>query len=157
MSFLDEIMEEREYFAEIEEYKTELNTLEERLNELKDRAEQLNENDKAHMDFGNRSMGETFDEALKRMKTAKWAFGLTNKLKSPEDRKKHRRNILIVMNQLRALINRLTKQLTQEVPSEPQGRQGQSGEGRYGNRERSSGRMPDRTAGMGQQQPSMAT
>lgn len=147
MSFIDQILEEREFKNDIEALEEEFKGMEQEFNELKERAEKLNED---AMDFGDKTdIGEIFDEAQKRMKTAKWAFGLTNKLKSPEDRKKHRRNIITVMNKLRALINRLIKQLTVEVRDDSGGRVRQNrGEGQYG---------PQNPARMGRRRPAMAT
>lgn len=132
MSFLDQIIEDREYQTEMQGYEEELVRLEEELNNLYEKAQALKED---ATDFPeSMSVGEIFDEAQKRMKTAKWAFGLTNKLKNPEDRKKHRRNIIIVMNKLRALINKLIQKLTVEVPAERTGSASSSrpGEGRMG-------------------------
>lgn len=115
MSFIDQIMEERQFKAEMQEYEAEFVQLEEQFEELREKAQRLIE---GAVDFpDSMSVGEVFDEAQKRMKTARWAFGLVNKLKNPDDRKKHRKNIIIVMNQLRALINRLIKQLTVEEPA----------------------------------------
>lgn len=113
MSFIDQILEEKEYQQELDSLFEEMTELEETLNSLEEKAKLLKED---AMDFPNAtSVGEVFDEAQERLKTAKWAFGLTNKLKNPEDRKKHRRNIIIVMNKLRALVNRLIKRLTVET------------------------------------------
>lgn len=145
MSFLDKIMEEREYALELKQYATELVEMEDQLIKLQAKAKQLKE---GAVDFpDSMSIGEIFDEAQKRMKTAKWAFGLTNKLKNPEDRKKHRRNIIIVMNKLRALIGKLINKLTVEVPDEqeqrrnprspqPQNRNPRNPMGREGSMER---------------------
>lgn len=119
MSFIDQILEERKIDEDIEAMYEEFVQLTEQMDKIVQLNEQLAKNNRINegaMDFGNRTdPGEIFDEAMKRFKTAKWAFGLTNKLRKPEDKKKHRRNIMIVMNQLRALINRLIKQLTVEV------------------------------------------
>ena len=113
MSFLEQILEDREYNNDIAQLQEELTEIEQTLDQLKEKANKLNED---AMDFPNQSsVGEIFDEAMKRLKTAKWAFGLTNKLKNPEDKKKHRRNIIIVMNKLRALVNKLVKELTVEA------------------------------------------
>jgi len=113
MSFIDQILEEKEYHQELDSLYEEMVELEKTLGNLKEKAKLLKED---VMDFPNAtSVGEVFDEAQERLKTAKWAFGLTNKLKNPEDRKKHRRNIIIVMNKLRALVNRLIKRLTVET------------------------------------------
>lgn len=135
MSFIDQIFEEREFKQDMEALGQELEEMESELSLLREKAKKLNEADDP-MAFaqGDKSVGELFDEAQKRMNTAKWAFGLTNKLKDPEDRRKHRRNFMIVMNKLRALINKLIKKLTvetedgQENPSQIQRRSGQSGQ-----------------------------
>jgi len=111
MSFIEEILEEREYHSEINNFSEELVEIEKTLNQLEKKV--LREDAMSFSDSA--SAGEIFDEAQKRLKTAKWAFGLTNKLKNPSDRKKHRRNIIIVMNKLRHLVNKLIKTLTSEV------------------------------------------
>lgn len=122
MSFIEQILEEREFQKEMEGYGIELDVMENDLKKLREKAKQLNE---GPTDFSDdMSVGEIFDEAQKRMNTARWAFGLTNKLKDPEDRKKHRRNFMIVMNKLRALINKLIQKLTTE--DEPETSQDQS-------------------------------
>lgn len=146
MSFIDQIFEEREFKQDMENLGKELEEMETEISSLKEKAEKLKEgNDPMAFSKGDQSVGELFDEAQKRMNTAKWAFGLTNKLKDPEDRKKHRRNFMIVMNKLRALINKLIKKLTveddgqsseQNRPRQPQtqqqGQPVQGGQGRMG-------------------------
>jgi len=74
--------------------------------------------DEGILDFDpNLTTGELFDEAQKRFNTAKWALGLTNKLK-PEDRRKHRKIVLTALNQIRAFLNKLVRKLTVEIEEE---------------------------------------
>jgi hypothetical protein len=130
MSFIDQILEEREFEQDIAKFKPELEEMEKQLSELKEQMVKLDEiEDPMAFSRKDQSVGELFDEAQKRMNTAKWAFGLTNKLKNPEDRKKHRKNFIIVMNKLRALINRLIKKLTVEVEGDRKMPSGQPPEG----------------------------
>ena len=146
MSFVDQILEDREFVLEMKQFEEECDKLEEEFVGLKERFEKLNE---GPTDFKEgMSVGEIFDEAEKRLKTAKWALGLTNKLKKPEDRKKHRRNVMIALNKLNGLIRKLARKLTKEVPQD-QNQQRPQGEGRYNDQQRG--------ANMGQRRPAMAT
>ena len=140
MSFIDQILEERQFISEMESYEKEVEELNEKLSLLKEQYRKLCE---GPTDFPeSMSVGEMFDEAQKRMKTARWALGLTNKLKNPEDKKKHRRNVITVLNQLRGLITKLTNRLTTEVSPD---------------RERQPLNNKERGSNMRQSHPAMAT
>jgi len=86
-------------------------------NLLADYKSQLNE---APMDFADSYDDEwaLFDEASRRLQVAKKALGLANRLSKPEERKHHTKVVLGIMNKIRALVNRLTRQLTSKVRSE---------------------------------------
>jgi hypothetical protein len=68
-------------------------------------------------DFVNNSDDPSyiFDEAKKRYLAAKRAFGIVNKLPNPEERQRHYKMIMINLNKLRAIYNRLQNTVTQEV------------------------------------------
>lgn len=125
MSFLQNILEEKRFEDELVNLQEEYDNLFEEFQALlaehdvqisEDAVEAINE---AITDFDpNMSVGEIFDEAQRRFNTAKWALGLTNKLKNPADKKKHRRIVLAAMNQIRVVMNKLMMQLTKEVKDE---------------------------------------
>jgi len=125
MSFLKNILEENRFEEQLCSFQEEYNNLFEEFCALvsehdiqisEDAVEAISE---GITDFGpNMSVGEIFDEAQRRFNTAKWAFGLTNKLKNPSDKKKHRRIVITAMNQIRVVMNKLMMQLTREVEDE---------------------------------------
>lgn len=53
-----------------------------------------------------------------RLGAAKQALGITNKLKDPADRKRHRGRVMTFMNQLRGMFERLMKQMWEEYETE---------------------------------------
>lgn len=124
MSFLKNILEEKRFEEELSNLQEEYDELYQKFQELisehnvqisEDSLESINE---GITDFDpNMSTGEMFDVAQRRFNAAKWAMGLTNKLRNPEDKKKHRRIVLTAMNKIRAIVNRLMMQLTNEVKS----------------------------------------
>lgn len=108
MSFLKEIIEEREEEIELNNIEKELIEAEEFLLSIK---RQL---DEAVMDFGDMEEGKIFDEAQRRLAAAKNAFGIVNRLRNPEERKTHRSRLAGYMNRLRALLGRLVQKFTKE-------------------------------------------
>lgn len=50
-----------------------------------------------------------FDETARMLAAAKRGLGITNKLKNPEDRKRHRSRIMGTLNKLRAQLGRIEK------------------------------------------------
>lgn len=127
MSFIEIILEQKRYEYEMISLQEEYEDLLELFRELKEEydIEETTE-DRANLtesitDFDpNMGMWDKFKEAERRFNTAKWAFGLTNKLKKPEDRKKHKRIVLTAMNQIRVVFNKLVKELTTEIENEDQ-------------------------------------
>lgn len=109
MSFLKQIVEEREFEKEIEEYRNELLEMEKALNDIKVKI------DENVTDFGDMDEGRIFDEAQRRLAAAKNAFGIVNRLRNPEERKTHRSRLAGYMNKLRALLGKLVNKFTQEV------------------------------------------
>ena len=107
MSILSAIISDHE----LKQLEEELNYYEETFSNLK---LQLNE---APMDFASQGEDEwaIFDEASKRLQVAKKALGLANRLSKPEERSHHKKVVIGILNRLRALVNRLTMKLTQEV------------------------------------------
>lgn len=97
----------------------ELKTLEEELSLVEASLEDLRQQllTEAPMDFADRydDQWELFDEASKRLQIAKRALGLANKLSKPEERTHHKKVVIGILNRLRALVNRLTINLTKEV------------------------------------------
>ena len=110
MSILQSILDARE-----------LQTLEEEIahyeSVLSDYKIQLTE---APMDFVDSYDDEwaLFDEAGRRLQIAKKALGLANRLSKPEERAHHKKTVLGILNRIRALVNRLTRQLTQKIEEE---------------------------------------
>lgn len=109
MSILNSILAD----YELEQLAEELNHYEQILTEFK---QQLNEAD-SPMGFADQYQDEwaLFDEAGRRLQVAKKALGLANKLRNPEERAHHKKIVIGLLNKLRALVNRLTRQLTQKV------------------------------------------
>ena len=107
MSILSAIISDHE----LKQLEEELNYYEETFSNLK---LQLNE---GPMDFASQGEDEwaIFDEASKRLQVAKKALGLANRLSKPEERSHHKKVVIGILNRLRALVNRLTMKLTQEV------------------------------------------
>lgn len=50
-----------------------------------------------------------------RLESAKRALGITNRLKDPVERKRHRARVMGFLNQLRGMFDRVTKQLWDEM------------------------------------------
>lgn len=109
MSFLKQIVEDREFEREMKQYEKELLEMEQTLNDIKLK---LGEN---VMDFSDMEEGRIFDEAQRRLAAAKNAYGIVNRLRSPEEKKTHRSRLAGYMNKLRALLTRLINQFTREV------------------------------------------
>ena len=53
-------------------------------------------------------VGNMFDDTARMLDAAKRGLGIANKLKSPEDRKKHRSKIMGTLNKLRAQLSRIS-------------------------------------------------
>jgi hypothetical protein len=119
MSFLQELIEENTFETELKQWQTELREAEEFLNSIKFKISEGID------DFGDRTEGEIFDEAIRRMEVLKYMFGLVNKLSRPDDRRKHRSQIAGHMNKLRALIKKLTLKFTEEVKKDEEAARGQ--------------------------------
>ena len=54
---------------------------------------------------------QQIDILIERLAAAKRALGITNRLQNPEERKKHRGRVMGFLNQLRAMLARITKSL----------------------------------------------
>lgn len=61
------------------------------------------------------SLVEQLSILIQRLDTAKRALGITNQLKDPVARKKHRGRVMTFLNQLRGMFDRVTNQLQQEI------------------------------------------
>lgn len=57
------------------------------------------------------NLNQMFGTAASRLEAARRGLGLSNKLKSPEDRKKHRSKIMTAINQLRGLLGEISREL----------------------------------------------
>ncbi len=69
-------------------------------------------------------LGFMFDEAKKRFMAAKRGLALTNKLQDPMQRKEHKSRVLSNLNKLRAIFNRLQKDVEATIQAAQQGSQG---------------------------------
>lgn len=110
ISILNSILEDREF----SELSRELASIEEALENCR---QQLLVLEEGPMDFADRydNEWELFDEVSRRVQIAKKAMGLANRLSKPEDRMKHQRIVIKILNQLRGLMTKLTNKLTREV------------------------------------------
>lgn len=68
--------------------------------------------EEAVMDMpAGQSLNQMFATAASRLEAARHGLGLANKLKSPEDKKKHRSKIMTALNSLRGLLSEISREL----------------------------------------------